>query len=67
MRENRLSGSEGGGAEINRLSLPLFEFVAFGEIFAATAAADSSRGFQPTDSRGDGGNYAGFRNAEGGE
>ena len=25
MRENRLSGSEGGGAEINRLSLPLWE------------------------------------------
>jgi hypothetical protein len=23
MRENRLSGSEGGGAELNRLSLPL--------------------------------------------
>ena len=25
MRENRLSGSEGGGAETNRLSLPLSE------------------------------------------
>jgi len=25
MRENRLSGSEGGGAETNRLSLPLYE------------------------------------------
>jgi hypothetical protein len=24
MREIRLSGSEGGGAELNRLSLPLF-------------------------------------------
>ena len=24
MRETRLSGSEGGGAEFNRLSLPLF-------------------------------------------
>lgn len=23
MRENRLSGSEGGGVELNRLSLPL--------------------------------------------
>ena len=31
MRETRTSGSEGGGAEINRLSLPLFEFVPFGE------------------------------------
>ena len=31
MRETRLSGSEGGGAEINRLSLPLFEFVPFGD------------------------------------
>jgi hypothetical protein len=29
MRENRLSGSEGGGAELNQLSLPLFEFVPF--------------------------------------
>ena len=26
MRENRLSGSEGGGAEPNRLSLPLSKF-----------------------------------------
>jgi len=25
MRENRLSGSEGGGVEANRLSLPLYE------------------------------------------
>ena len=25
MRETRQSGSEGGGAEINRLSLPLWE------------------------------------------
>ncbi len=25
MRENRQSGSEGGGAEANRLFLPLFE------------------------------------------
>ena len=25
MRENRQSGSEGGGAELNQLSLPLYE------------------------------------------
>ena len=28
MRENRLSGSEGGGVEANRLSLPLYPRIA---------------------------------------
>ena len=45
MRETRLSGSEGGGAELNRLSLPLFEFVPFGverRAIKPTAFRDSS-------------------------
>jgi hypothetical protein len=29
MRENRLSGSEGGGVEANRLSLPLYKMDEF--------------------------------------
>jgi hypothetical protein len=33
MRETRQSGSEGGGAEINRLSLPLWEKKADGHVF----------------------------------
>jgi hypothetical protein len=30
MRENRPSGSEGGGIEVNRFSLPLFDGRPFG-------------------------------------
>jgi len=46
MRENRLSGSEGGGIELNRFSLPLSRAasrVAVGELFVAVIWSKTMR------------------------
>ena len=52
MRETRQSGSEGGGAELNRLSLPLFEFVPFGDEIgrglSLNTLSDATRPSHPT-------------------
>ena len=43
MREIRLSGSEGGGAETNRPSLPLFTCRGFGPLLEVTALSAVKR------------------------
>ena len=52
MRENRLSGSEGGGVEANRLSLPLYEIPArplLATLRAAASLAQKSDTHPPRD------------------